>query len=169
MRQAIYWFVASLFLSDKLEREFSITDGPSSSFTTKSTSSTHTSFTSTSVPSNPSNLTLASDSHSTAFRSSSVQPTETPVPVDLTSPEDPDLIVLGFQELDLSADALLYSTSTAREDAWSMAIFAALGENVVLYEKVHSHGRSAQPTDVVLSSFPNSLLACFSSSLSRDQ
>ena len=48
----------------------------------------------------------------------------------------PDMLVLGFQELDLSTEALLYSTSTVREHAWSVAIFAALGEKAVLYEKV---------------------------------
>jgi phosphatidylinositol-bisphosphatase len=48
----------------------------------------------------------------------------------------PDMLVLGFQELDLSTEALLYSTSTVREDAWCVAIFAALGEKAVLYEKV---------------------------------
>jgi phosphatidylinositol-bisphosphatase len=48
----------------------------------------------------------------------------------------PDMLVLGFQELDLSTEALLYSMSTAREDAWSVAIFAALGEKAILYEKV---------------------------------
>ncbi|KAH8118813.1 DNase I-like protein [Phellopilus nigrolimitatus] len=43
---------------------------------------------------------------------------------------DPDMIVLGFQELDLSAEALLYSYTTAREDMWLESIFAALGELV---------------------------------------
>ena len=47
-----------------------------------------------------------------------------------------DLIILGFQELDLSAGALLYSTETTREDAWTMAIMAGLGEKAELYEKV---------------------------------
>ena len=53
-------------------------------------------------------------------------------------PEDPDLLVLGFQELDLSTEALLYSTKTVREDAWCTAVFAGLGEKAVLYEKVRS-------------------------------
>ncbi|KAF9238067.1 DNase I-like protein [Melanogaster broomeanus] len=43
---------------------------------------------------------------------------------------DPDLFVLGFQELDLSTEALLYTTSTLKEDAWLTAIFAALGEKL---------------------------------------
>jgi inositol polyphosphate 5-phosphatase INPP5B/F len=49
---------------------------------------------------------------------------------------DPDLIVVGFQELDLSTGALLYSTETTREDAWFTAVMAGLGEKAVLYEKV---------------------------------
>ncbi|KAI0329804.1 DNase I-like protein [Cubamyces sp. BRFM 1775] len=53
-------------------------------------------------------------------------------------PNDPDMLVLGFQELDLSAEALLYSTKTVREDAWCMAVFAGLGEKAALYEKLVS-------------------------------
>ena len=45
-------------------------------------------------------------------------------------------MVVGFQELDLSAEALIYSTGTVREDAWCSAVFAALGEKAVSYEKV---------------------------------
>lgn len=56
--------------------------------------------------------------------------------VDSIDPDDPDLFVLAFQELDLSTEALLYSSSTTREDAWCYAIFAALGEKGVKYEKV---------------------------------
>lgn len=54
--------------------------------------------------------------------------------------QDPDLIVLGFQELDLSAGALLYSTETTREDAWVTAALAGLGEKAVDYEKVRVLG-----------------------------
>jgi inositol polyphosphate 5-phosphatase INPP5B/F len=50
--------------------------------------------------------------------------------------DDPDMLVLGFQELDLSTEALLYSTGTMREDAWCLAVFAGLGEKADLYEKV---------------------------------
>lgn len=50
--------------------------------------------------------------------------------------QDPDLIVLGFQELDLSTEALIYSTSTVKADAWCTAVFAGLGEKGVLYERV---------------------------------
>ena len=56
--------------------------------------------------------------------------------VDEVDPDDPDLFVFGFQELDHSAEALFYSTNTTREDAWCHAIFAALGEKGVKYEKV---------------------------------
>ncbi|KAF7349358.1 Inositol polyphosphate 5-phosphatase OCRL-1 [Mycena sanguinolenta] len=51
---------------------------------------------------------------------------------------DADLLVLGFQELDLSTEALLYSTSTFREDAWCTAVFAALGAQAENYEKLVS-------------------------------
>ncbi|PCH36777.1 DNase I-like protein [Wolfiporia cocos MD-104 SS10] len=51
---------------------------------------------------------------------------------------DPDILVFGFQEVDLSTEALLYSTSTVREDAWCMALFASLGEKAILYEKLVS-------------------------------
>ncbi|ETW77518.1 hypothetical protein HETIRDRAFT_105366 [Heterobasidion irregulare TC 32-1] len=51
---------------------------------------------------------------------------------------DPDLFVFAFQELDLSTEALLYSTKTAREEAWTMALTAALGEKGELYEKLAS-------------------------------
>jgi len=59
--------------------------------------------------------------------------------VDSADPDDPDLLVFGFQELDLSTEALIYSTGPAREDAWCLAIFAALGEKAVKYEKVTPH------------------------------
>jgi inositol polyphosphate 5-phosphatase INPP5B/F len=58
-----------------------------------------------------------------------------PLRADKDDP-DPDIFVLGFQELDLSAEALIYYASTAREDAWCHAIFAALGEKAIKYEKV---------------------------------
>jgi len=54
----------------------------------------------------------------------------------VTSDDDPDILVLGFQELDLSTEALLYSTNTAREDAWCSAVFAGLGEKRSQYVKV---------------------------------
>ncbi|KAG5643510.1 hypothetical protein DXG03_000702 [Asterophora parasitica] len=54
------------------------------------------------------------------------------------SDPNPDMLVLGFQELDLSTEALIYSTGTSREDAWCLAVFAALGAKGPLYEKVQS-------------------------------
>ncbi|THH21414.1 hypothetical protein EW146_g123 [Bondarzewia mesenterica] len=48
----------------------------------------------------------------------------------------PDLYVFAFQELDLSTEALLYSSKTVREEAWTTAVIAALGEKGELYEKV---------------------------------
>ncbi|TFY66027.1 hypothetical protein EVG20_g5062 [Dentipellis fragilis] len=53
-------------------------------------------------------------------------------------PVDPDLLIFGFQELDLSTEALLYSTKTTREEAWTEAIFAGLGDKRDLYEKLVS-------------------------------
>lgn len=50
---------------------------------------------------------------------------------------DPDILVLGFQELDLSAEALLISYTTDREEMWLGSIFAALGEAGSKYTKVN--------------------------------
>ena len=71
-----------------------------------------------------------------------------PLRVDTDDP-DPDIFVLGFQELDLSTEALIYYASTAREDAWCHAIFAALGEKAIKYEKVRRFMLffSCHPTD----------------------
>ena len=75
--------------------------------------------------------------HSETQSSSTPESTAPSTSSTLTADEDdPDMLVLGFQELDLSAEALLYSTGTAREDAWCLAIFAGLGEKGALYEKV---------------------------------
>jgi hypothetical protein len=49
---------------------------------------------------------------------------------------EPDLLVLGFEELDLSAGALVAGAGTSREEAWTVAIIASLGEKGSLYEKV---------------------------------
>ncbi|KAH6910664.1 Endonuclease/exonuclease/phosphatase [Coprinopsis sp. MPI-PUGE-AT-0042] len=48
----------------------------------------------------------------------------------------PTMLVLGFQELDLSTEALIYNTGPAKEDAWVMACIAGLGENGDEWEKV---------------------------------
>jgi phosphatidylinositol-bisphosphatase len=71
---------------------------------------------------------------------------------------NPDLLVLGFQELDLSTEALLYSTSTAKEDAWCSAIFASLGEKGELYEKLASRQLVGMLLVVIVK---KTLLACF--------
>jgi phosphatidylinositol-bisphosphatase len=52
---------------------------------------------------------------------------------------EPDLLVVALQEVDQSTEALFYTTSPAREDAWIAAILAALGEKAQKYEKVISH------------------------------
>ncbi|KAI6041460.1 DNase I-like protein [Pisolithus marmoratus] len=57
--------------------------------------------------------------------------------------DDPDIFVLGFQELDLSTEALLYATSSTKEDMWMTAVFAGLGEKGILYEKVTFPGAKA--------------------------
>ena len=49
---------------------------------------------------------------------------------------EPDLVVVALQEVDQSTEALFYTTSPAREDAWMAAILAALGEKAEKYEKV---------------------------------
>ncbi|KAJ7850026.1 Endonuclease/exonuclease/phosphatase, partial [Mycena olivaceomarginata] len=58
--------------------------------------------------------------------------------VDTDADPGLDMLVLGFQELDLSTEALIYSTSTLKEEAWCTAAFAALGARAELYEKLAS-------------------------------
>lgn len=72
---------------------------------------------------------------------------------------DPDLLVLGFQELDLSTEALLYATSTVREDAWVEAILAGLGERGILYEKLASKQLVGM---LIVAIAKKSRLSCFS-------
>jgi inositol polyphosphate 5-phosphatase INPP5B/F len=48
-----------------------------------------------------------------------------------------DILIVAFQEADQSAEALFYSVGPAREDAWTIAILAALGEKAEQYEKVN--------------------------------
>ena len=58
----------------------------------------------------------------------------------LCGPEAPtspsDLIVLGFQELDLSTEALLITSTTLREDLWCEALMRDLAELGDQYVKV---------------------------------
>lgn len=72
---------------------------------------------------------------------------------------DPDLLVLGFQELDLSTEALLYATSTVKEDAWVEAILAGLGERGILYEKLASKQLVGM---LIVAIAKKSRLSCFS-------
>ncbi len=91
-------------------------------------------------------MATSSDATASVATSVEVASEETAVsdpPRDVAEdPSDPDILVLGFQELDLSTEALLYSTKTTREDAWCTAVFAGLGEKAVLYEKVRVSRRS---------------------------
>jgi phosphatidylinositol-bisphosphatase len=56
-------------------------------------------------------------------------------PPGTTTPTS-DLIVLGFQELDLSTEALLITTTTLREDIWCEALMRDLAELGDEYVKV---------------------------------
>ncbi|KAJ7059109.1 DNase I-like protein, partial [Mycena amicta] len=75
--------------------------------------------------------TAATSPQSPAQNQPSSASTPSTATFNTTAPpaELPDLLVLGFQELDLSTEALLYANSTAREDAWMEAIYAALGQS----------------------------------------
>ena len=53
-----------------------------------------------------------------------------------TSAPEADVLVLAFQEADLSTEAFFKISGAAREDAWTDAIFASLGERAERYEKV---------------------------------
>ncbi|KAJ3794881.1 DNase I-like protein [Lentinula aff. detonsa] len=138
-------------------------------------------------PSTASTFSVANANHqaslsiSTSSAAASLVSSEPPaiyesVPVPLVQPEvptisfgktsetiapkpDPDILVFGFEELDLSTEALLYSTSTAREDAWTVAIFAALGEKAQMYEKLASKQLVGMLIIIIVQ---KSLKACFS-------
>lgn len=49
---------------------------------------------------------------------------------------EPDILIFGFEEVDLSTGALLYSVSTALEEAWTQAILTSLGQHAHSYVKV---------------------------------
>ncbi|OBZ76964.1 Inositol polyphosphate 5-phosphatase OCRL-1 [Grifola frondosa] len=85
---------------------------------------------------NTSSTIIASTTQNASRSSIPISQPDAPDVIEDTT--DPDLIVLAFQELDLSAEALLYSTKTMREDAWCVAAFAGLGEKAVMYEKLVS-------------------------------
>ncbi|KIK67887.1 hypothetical protein GYMLUDRAFT_155419 [Collybiopsis luxurians FD-317 M1] len=101
-----------------------------------------------------------------ALNSPAISVSEPPeVPIISVDPlsKDPDILVLGFEELDLSTEALLYSTSTAREDAWTLAIFAALGEKAERYEKLCSKQLVGMLIIIIVK---KSLRSCFSDIMS---
>ncbi|KAI0292853.1 hypothetical protein BC826DRAFT_1105265 [Russula brevipes] len=54
------------------------------------------------------------------------------------SAPEADILVMAFQELDLSTEAFLYFAGPAREDAWTAAVLAALGDRAERYEKLVS-------------------------------
>ncbi|KAK1220132.1 hypothetical protein PQX77_017122 [Marasmius sp. AFHP31] len=84
---------------------------------------------------------------------------EPAVTIDPEHPDDPDILVFGFQELDLSTEALIYSTSTTREEAWCTAIFSALGDKAAHYEKLASKQLVGILIVIIVKS---SLRSCFS-------
>ena len=49
---------------------------------------------------------------------------------------EPDILIFGFEEVDLSTGALLYSVSTALEEAWTQTILTSLGQHAHSYVKV---------------------------------
>jgi phosphatidylinositol-bisphosphatase len=54
-----------------------------------------------------------------------------------SSPEA-DMLVMGFQEVEHSTEAFFNFAGRAREEAWTEAILAALGDKAERYEKVSS-------------------------------
>lgn len=47
-----------------------------------------------------------------------------------------DMLVVALQEVDLSTEAFFNFIGPAREDAWTVAILAGLGDKAERYEKV---------------------------------
>ena len=54
-----------------------------------------------------------------------------------TSAPEADMLVVALQEVDLSTEAFFNFIGPAREDAWTVAILAALGDKAERYEKVN--------------------------------
>ncbi|KAJ3814924.1 DNase I-like protein [Lentinula aff. lateritia] len=113
----------------------------------------------------PTTSSISSSDPSETFASAIPESPEVPtIPISKNSnptrsEPDFDILVLGFEELDLSTEALLYSTSTAREDAWTLAVFAALGEKAEMYEKLASKQLVGMLVMVIVK---KSLRSCFS-------
>ncbi|KAF7329209.1 DNase I-like protein [Mycena kentingensis (nom. inval.)] len=84
---------------------------------------------SSTAPQVSSPLAPSAHTHSPSARSSASTLRSKLLPEEADSAR-PDMIVLGFQELDLSTEALIYSgsSSAAREAAWMEGILAALGQ-----------------------------------------
>ena len=53
------------------------------------------------------------------------------------SAPEADMLILGFQEIDHSTEAFFNLSGNAREEAWTVAILAALGDKAERYEKVN--------------------------------
>ena len=53
------------------------------------------------------------------------------------STPEADMLIMGFQEIDHSTEALFNFVGRAREEAWTVAILAALGDKAERYEKVN--------------------------------
>jgi hypothetical protein len=83
-----------------------------------------------------------------------------------------DIIVLAFQELDLSTAALIYATEKSREEAWTQVVLRSLNNHSwkeqPAYTKVSLliHHLSTRGKHGHCRSHPSSLLACFSWCLS---
>ena len=54
-----------------------------------------------------------------------------------TSTPEADMLMMGFQEIDHSTEALFNFSGHSREEAWTAAILAALGNKAERYEKVN--------------------------------
>lgn len=85
--------------------------------------------------------------HTATFNVNGKAPSERLYPFLGTTPgkthEDdplPDIFVFGFQELDLSTEALLYLSTTEKEEAWFDAIMEDLGDVSKDYVKVGTCG-----------------------------
>lgn len=53
------------------------------------------------------------------------------------STPEADMLIMGFQEIDHSTEAFFNFAGNAREEAWTAAILAALGDKAERYEKVN--------------------------------
>jgi hypothetical protein len=53
------------------------------------------------------------------------------------STPDADMLVMAFQEIDHSTEAFFNFAGHARDEAWTVAILAALGDKAEQYEKVN--------------------------------